>query len=159
MQKVETASAPIPVGPYSQAIVDGGLVFCSGQIPLDPSSGAPIAGEIEAQVERVLENLRAVLEAAGSGLDRVVRTTIYVTDLSLFARVNRVYGRYFPATPPARATVQVAALPLGALVEIDAIAVQAPKARAAKRGRAKGRKKTRPGSRGGGARRRVARRR
>ena len=123
MRKIETASAPLPVGPYSQAIVHGELVFCSGQIPLDPKTGALITGEIEAQVERVLDNLRAVLEAAGSGLDRVLRTTIYVTDLSLFARVNRVYGRYFPDPAPARATVQVAALPLGALVEIDAVAV------------------------------------
>jgi 2-iminobutanoate/2-iminopropanoate deaminase len=125
VDKIETASAPLPVGPYSQAIVHDGLVFCSGQIPLDPKTGALVAGEIEAQVERVMENLRAVLEAAGSGLDRVVRTTIYVTDLSLFARVNRVYGRYFPGTAPARATVQVAALPLAALVEIDAIASRA----------------------------------
>ena len=125
MRKVETASAPLPVGPYSQAIVHGELVFCSGQFPLDPKTGALITGEIEAQVERVLDNLRAVLEAAGSGMDRVLRTTIYVTDLSLFARVNRVYGRYFPDVAPARATVQVAALPLGALVEIDAIASRA----------------------------------
>ena len=123
MNKIETASAPLPVGPYSQAVVHGGLVFCSGQIPLDPKTGALVAGEIEAQVERVMENLRAVLEAAGSGLDHVLRTTIYVTDLSLFARVNRVYARYFTGTAPARATVQVAALPLGALVEIDATAV------------------------------------
>ena len=125
MRKVETASAPLPVGPYSQAIVHGELVFCSGQIPLDPKTGALITGEIEAQVERVLDNLRAVLEAAGSGMDRVLRTTIYVTDLSLFVRVNRGYGRYFTDVAPARATVQVAALPLGALVEIDAIASRA----------------------------------
>ena len=123
MRKVETASAPLPVGPYSQAIAHGELGFCSGQIPLDPKTGKLIEGEIEAQVERVMDNLRAVLEAAGSGMDRVLRTTIYVTDLSLFARVNRVYGKYFPETPPARATVQVAALPLGALVEIDAVAL------------------------------------
>ena len=123
MKKIETPSAPLPVGPYSQAIAHGELVFCSGQIPLDPKTGKLIEGEIEAQVERVMDNLRAVLEAAGSGMDRVLRTTIYVTDLSLFARVNRVYGKYFPETPPARATVQVAALPLGALVEIDAVAI------------------------------------
>jgi 2-iminobutanoate/2-iminopropanoate deaminase len=125
VRKIETASAPLPVGPYSQAIAHADFVFCSGQIPLDPKTGKLVGGEIEAQVERVLENLRAVLEAAGSGLDRVVRTTIYVTDLSLFARVNAVYGRFFPVTAPARATVQVAALPLGALVEIDAIASRA----------------------------------
>lgn len=120
---VSTEAAPAPVGPYSQAIVCDGFVFASGQIPIDPGSGALVDGSIEAQTERVLENLRAVLEAAGSGLDRVVRATVYVTDLSLFARVNRVYARYFDAEPaPARATVQVAALPLGAQVEIDAIA-------------------------------------
>lgn len=120
---VSTDAAPAPVGPYSQAIVCDGFVFASGQIPIDPRSGALVEGEIEAQTERVLENLRAVLEASGSGLSRVVRATVYVTDLSLFARVNRVYGRFFDREPaPARATVQVAALPLGAQVEIDAIA-------------------------------------
>jgi len=122
---ISTDQAPKAIGPYSQAIAVSPteLVFCSGQIPLDPKTGKLIEGEIEAQVERVMDNLRAVLEAAGSGMDRVLRTTIYVTDLSLFARVNRVYGKYFPETPPARATVQVAALPLGALVEIDAVAI------------------------------------
>jgi len=120
---VSTDAAPAPVGPYSQAIVCDGLVFASGQIPIDPSSGALVEGGIEAQTERVLENLRAVLEAAGSGLHHVLRATVYVTDLSLFARVNQVYARFFDAEPaPARATVQVAALPLGAQVEIDAIA-------------------------------------
>lgn len=123
MRATLTASAPSPVGPYSQAIVHGDLVFASGQIPLDPSSGKLVDGAIEAQAERALENLRAVLEASGSGLARVLRTTVYVTDLSLFARVNAVYARYFAAAPqPARATVQVAALPLGALIEIDAVA-------------------------------------
>jgi 2-iminobutanoate/2-iminopropanoate deaminase len=122
VRSIETAEAPLPVGPYSQAIAHGDLVFASGQIPLDPRTGALVAGPIEAQAERVLENLRAVLEAAGSSMDRVLRTTVYVTDLSLFARVNAVYARYFPTRPPARATVQVAALPLGALIEIDVIA-------------------------------------
>lgn len=123
MKAVSTGDAPAPVGPYSQAIVHGGLVYASGQIPLDPRSGALVEGEIEAQTERVLENLAAVLSAAGSGLDRVLRTTIYVTDLALFARVNAVYARAFSGDPPpARATVQVAALPLGAQIEIDAIA-------------------------------------
>jgi 2-iminobutanoate/2-iminopropanoate deaminase len=127
VQGVLTRAAPTPVGPYSQAVVHAGLVFASGQIPLDPHTGALVAGPIEVQTERVLENLRAVLEAAGSGLERVLRTTVYVTDLSLFARVNAVYARTFTGSPqPARATVQVAALPLGALIEIDAIAALAP---------------------------------
>jgi len=138
VRAVLSASAPKPVGPYSQAVVHGELVFASGQIPLDPASGKLIAGEIEAQAERVLLNLRAVLEQAGSGLDRVLRTTVYVTDLSLFARINAVYGRFFTGVHPARATVQVAALPLGALIEIDAIASHARSAqRAASRRRAK----------------------
>src|SRR4029453_16619882 len=158
VRKLERAPPPLPVGPSPQAVSHGELVFCSGQIPLDPKTGKLIDGEIEAQVERVMDNLRPVLEAASSGMDRVLRTTIYVTDLSLFARVNRVYGRYFQETPPARATVQVAALPLGALVEIDCIAMQAPKARAARRSGAKNQKK-RPGSQRGKARRRIARRR
>jgi 2-iminobutanoate/2-iminopropanoate deaminase len=120
---VNTSGAPAPVGPYSQAIVHGGLVFASGQIPLDPATNALVAGGIEEQAARALDNLRAVLEAAGSSLERVLRTTVYVTDLALFARVNAVYARYFGAAPaPARVTVQVAALPLGAAVEIDAIA-------------------------------------
>jgi 2-iminobutanoate/2-iminopropanoate deaminase len=120
---VSASAAPTPVGPYSQAIVSGGLVFASGQIPIDPASGKLVEGEIEAQAERVLDNLRAVLEAAGSSLDHVVRASVYLVDLSVFPRVNAVYARYFTADPkPARTTVQVAALPLGARVEIDAIA-------------------------------------
>ncbi|HEY3351895.1 MAG TPA: Rid family detoxifying hydrolase, partial [Polyangia bacterium] len=99
------------------------LVFCSGQIPLDPASGQMVGdGDVRAQTKQVMENLKAVLEAAGSGLDRVVRTTIFLADLGDFATVNEVYGGYFTADPPARATVQVAALPRGARVEIDAIA-------------------------------------
>ncbi|MGH0032693.1 MAG: RidA family protein [Myxococcota bacterium] len=124
MRKIESQDAPAPVGPYSQAVAHGGLVFASGQIPLDPRSGELVSGEIEAQTEQVIANLAAVLEAAGSGLDRVLRTTVYVTDLSLFQRVNAVYARFFTGDPaPARATVQVAALPLGAAVEIDAVAL------------------------------------
>ncbi len=123
MKSVETVSAPAPIGPYSQAVVHGGLVFASGQIPIDPATGALVEGSIEAQTERVIRNLAAVLEAAGSDLDRVLKTTVYVTDLALFARVNEVYARHFGDAPsPARATVEVAALPLGALVEMDAIA-------------------------------------
>lgn len=123
MKSVETDAAPAPVGPYSQAVVQGDLVFASGQIPIDPGTGRLVEGAIEEQTERVIRNLAAVLEAAGSGLGRVLKTTVYVTDLSLFARVNEVYARHFHHVPaPARATVQVAALPLGAAVEMDAIA-------------------------------------
>lgn len=124
MKRVVFAStAPTPVGPYSQAIVANGLVFASGQVPIDPASGKLVSGEIEAQTERVLENLARVLEAAGSSLDHVVRASVYLVDLAMFPRMNAVYARYFAADPkPARTTVQVAALPLGAQVEIDAIA-------------------------------------
>ena len=124
MKRVVYASAaPSPVGPYSQAIVAGGFVFASGQIPLDPASGKLVEGDIEAQTARVLDNLSKVLEAAGSSLDHVVRASVYLVDLAVFPRMNAVYGRYFTADPkPARTTVQVAALPLGAQVEIDAIA-------------------------------------
>ena len=123
MKEVRTASAPDPVGPYSQAVVQAGWVFASGQIPLDPKSGTLIDGTIEEQTEQVIANLRAVLEAAGSSLTGVLKTTVYLTDLALFPRVNAVYAEHFTGTPaPARATVQVAALPLGAEVEIDAIA-------------------------------------
>jgi 2-iminobutanoate/2-iminopropanoate deaminase len=111
------------VGPYAQAVVAGGFVFASGQIPLDPRTGKLVGGEIEAQTERVLENLRAVLEAAGSSLERVVRASVYLVDLGVFPRMNAVYARYFASEPkPARSTVQVAALPLGAQVEIDVVA-------------------------------------
>ena len=121
--EIRTDTAPAPVGPYSQAIRSGGFVFASGQIPLDPSTATKVEGEIEAEVEQVIENLRAVLEAGGSGLEHVIRATVYVTDLALFARINEVYAKHFSGDPaPARATVQVAALPLGARIEIDAIA-------------------------------------
>jgi 2-iminobutanoate/2-iminopropanoate deaminase len=123
VDRVHSESAPAPVGPYSQAIAHAGLVFASGQIPLDPRTGKLVSGEIEAQTEQVIANLSAVLGAAGSSLARVVKTTVYVTDLALFARINAVYARHFTGpVPPARATVQVAALPLGAAIEIDAIA-------------------------------------
>ena len=123
MREIRTDGAPEPVGPYSQAVVHDGLLYASGQIPIDPSTNSLVEGEIEAQVEQVLANLAALLESAGSSLARVVKTTVYVTDLALFARVNAVYARHFASEPfPARATVQVAALPLGAQVEIDALA-------------------------------------
>jgi 2-iminobutanoate/2-iminopropanoate deaminase len=121
---LHSEKAPRAIGPYSQAVAvsTGRLVFLSGQIPLDPVSGEMVAGDISSQTERVMENLGAVLRAADLGFQAVVRCTIYLVDLSDFAAVNAVYGRYFTAAPPARATVQVAALPRGARVEIDAIA-------------------------------------
>jgi 2-iminobutanoate/2-iminopropanoate deaminase len=122
-EPISTKGAPAAIGPYSQAIRAGGLVFLSGQIPLDPVSGQMIEGDIAAQTDRVMKNLSAVLEAAGCTFDDVVRTTIFLTNLADFQVVNEGYGRYFQAVPPARATVQVAALPRGAKVEIDAIAV------------------------------------
>jgi len=124
VERIHSDRAPAPVGPYSQAVAHAGWVFASGQIPLAPRSGALVRGDIEAQTEQVIANLAAVLEASGSSLARVVKTTVYVTDLALFARINAVYARHFSGpVPPARATVQVAALPLGAAVEIDAIAI------------------------------------
>ena len=130
---VSSDQAPKAIGPYSQAVavalspVAGGrMIFCSGQIPLDPTSGEMVgAGDVRVQTERVLQNLDAVLRAAGASLAAVVKTTIYLSDLQDFGAVNEVYGRYFPERPPARATVQVAGLPRGAMVEIDAIAVAA----------------------------------
>jgi 2-iminobutanoate/2-iminopropanoate deaminase len=122
MSVVSTEKAPRAIGPYSQAIVSGDLVFTSGQIPLDPASQQIVAGDVRAQVERVMENLGAVLAAAGSGFDKVVKATIFVIDLNDFAIVNEIYGKRFPQNPPARSTVQVAALPKGARVEIELIA-------------------------------------
>jgi 2-iminobutanoate/2-iminopropanoate deaminase len=119
---IKTSAAPAAVGPYSQAVVDGNRVFLSGQIPLDPATAKLVEGDIAAQTRRVLDNVQAVLEAAGSNLSRVVKATVFVTDLRHFAEVNRVYAQYFAADPPARSTVQVAALPLGAAIEIEVIA-------------------------------------
>jgi 2-iminobutanoate/2-iminopropanoate deaminase len=121
-QIVATEAAPRAIGPYSQAVISRGLVFVSGQIPLDPATGQMVAGDIAAQTERVVENLRAILEACGSSLDRVVKTTVYLADLEEFPKMNEVYARYFPSAPPARATVQVARLPRDARIEIEAIA-------------------------------------
>ena len=121
-RSIQTDRAPAAVGPYSQAIINGDLLFSSGQIPLDPATGKLVVGGIAEQTERVMENLRAVLEAGGSSLNQVCKTTIFLTDLSNFAEVNQVYARYFEADPPARSTLQVAALPLGADIEIEAIA-------------------------------------
>lgn len=119
---ITTPNAPAAIGPYSQAIKSGDLLFVSGQIPLDPKSKELVEGGIEAQTERVMHNLRAILQAAGASFEDVVKTTIYLTDSSDFPRVNQVYGSFFSDAPPARATVQVAALPLGASIEIDAVA-------------------------------------
>jgi len=121
-QSISSELAPRAIGPYSQAVRAGGWLFCSGQIPLDPVSGELVSGGISEQTEQVMANLREVLKAAGLGFDQVVKTTIYLADLADFTVVNEIYGRFFPECPPARATVQVAALPKGARVEIDAIA-------------------------------------
>ncbi len=122
-QPISTPNAPGAIGPYSQAIKAGGMVFLSGQIPLDPATGQMVEGDVAAQTERVMKNLSAVLEAAGCSFDDVVRTTIFLTNLGDFQVVNEIYGRHFTSNPPARATVQVAALPRGSKVEIDAIAI------------------------------------
>jgi 2-iminobutanoate/2-iminopropanoate deaminase len=123
MRKViSTERAPGAVGPYSQAIVAGGFVWCSGQIPLDPATGQLVQGEIEEETRQVLNNLRAVLDAAGSNMDRVVRATVYLADLNDFERVNAVYAESFGEQPPARVCIEACGLPKGARVEIDAIA-------------------------------------
>jgi 2-iminobutanoate/2-iminopropanoate deaminase len=122
MKIVSTPHAPAAIGPYSQAVVSNGFAFLSGQIPLDPATGKLIEGDVGAQTERVLENLKAVLESCGSSLNKVLKTTVYLKEMSEFARMNEVYARYFPANPPARATVEVARLPRDVRVEIDCIA-------------------------------------
>ena len=121
-KRVHTEGAPAAIGPYSQAIVSGGFVFTAGQIGLEPDSGEMVEGGVEAQAVRVLENLRAVLEAAGAGMNDVVKTTMYLADFGDFATVNEIYARYFEQPYPVRSAVQAAALPKGARVEIDAIA-------------------------------------
>lgn len=119
---VATAEAPEAIGPYSQAITANGLLFTSGQIPLDPATGGLVEGGIREQTNRVMENLRAVLAAAGCSFEDAVKTTCFLTDLSEFSAFNEVYGRYFQSEPPARSTVQVAALPRGARVEVELVA-------------------------------------
>ena len=125
-EQISSNSAPGAIGPYSQAVRSGDTVFLSGQIPLDPESGVLVGGDIDVQTARVMENLRAVLAASGCTFADVVKTTIYLIDLSHFAAVNAAYGRFFEAPYPARSTVQVSALPKGAQVEIDVIAVKRP---------------------------------
>lgn len=123
MDFVSTSNAPKAIGPYSQAVRSGGMVFTSGQVPLVPSTGELEQGDFAAQVRRVFENLGAVLKEAGSGFDRVVKATVYVTDLANFQTLNGIYAEYFGAHKPARTTVEVSALPKGATVEIDLIAL------------------------------------
>jgi len=120
---IATKDAPQAIGPYSQAIKAGGLVFCSGQIALHPSSATTVGSDVGQQTERVLQNLAAVLAAAGSGLDRVVKTTVFLKNMADFAAMNEVYGRYFKTAPPARSAVEAARLPKDVLVEIDVIAL------------------------------------
>ena len=125
MKKViSTAEAPKAIGPYSQAIEAGGFIFVSGQIPLIPATGEIVEGSVEVQTARVLENLKAILEAAGSSMEDVVKTTVYITNMDDFAKVNGIYGQYFQENPPARVCVEVSKLPKGALVEIDVIAAR-----------------------------------
>ena len=119
---VSTPHAPRPIGPYSQGVIAGGLLFCSGQIALDPETGALVEGDVAVQTERVLQNLLAVLREAKMGPENVVRTTVYLTDMADFPKMNEVYGRHLGQKPPARTTLQAAALPRGVRVEIDVIA-------------------------------------
>ncbi|MCG6926536.1 MAG: RidA family protein [Acidobacteria bacterium] len=119
---VSTPDAPAPIGPYSQGLISGGLLFCSGQIALDPGTGEMIEGGVEAQTERVLQNLVAVLAAAKMGLENVVKTTVYLADMGDFPAMNEVYARYLGERAPARTTIQAGALPKGARVEVDVVA-------------------------------------
>ena len=125
---IRTDSAPAALGPYSQAIVAGGLVFTAGQVAIDPATGEIVRGGVAEQAERVLRNMEAVLDAAGTGFDRVVKTTIFLSDMSHFAAVNEVYGRHMVQPYPARSTVAVRELPKGALVEIECVALAGERA-------------------------------
>ncbi len=122
--RTKTPLAPAAIGPYSQAVLAGDTLYCSGQIALDPKTGSLIAGNVEAETERVLENLGAVLRAASMDFEHVVRCTVFLADMNDYAQVNEVYARYFSEAPPSREAVQVAALPRGARVEISCIAVR-----------------------------------
>lgn len=120
---IKTTAAPQAIGPYSQAIKVNGMIYSSGQIPIDPTTQEVISGDIAAQTERVLRNLEGLLKAAGSGLDKVFKTTVFLKDMNEFGKMNEVYGRFFVENPPARSTVEVARLPKDVLVEIDVIAL------------------------------------
>jgi 2-iminobutanoate/2-iminopropanoate deaminase len=119
---VLTEKGPKPIGPYSQAVKSNGFLFASGQVALDPRNNEFLGGDIRQQTERAMENIKAVVEAAGSNLHHVVKTTVFLKDMNDFAAMNEAYGKYFPAAPPARSTVQVARLPKDALVEIEVVA-------------------------------------
>jgi len=122
-ERIQTENAPAAIGPYSQAIKGGGFVFISGQIPIDPLTGEFVAGGVTEQTDQVLKNLTAVLEAAGSSLGQVVKTTVFLADMKEFSAMNEVYAKFFPAPPPARSTVAAAGLPRDARVEIEAVAL------------------------------------
>ncbi len=124
IESVQTDRAPQAIGPYSQAIKVNGMIFASGQIPLDPATMQLVEGDIRAQTEQVLKNLKAVLEAAGASIDRVVKTTVYLAEMADFTAMNEVYSTFFNATRPARSTVQAARLPRDAKIEIDVIAIE-----------------------------------
>lgn len=122
-ERVQTDNAPKAIGPYSQAVKANGMVFASGQVPLDPATGQMVIGTIAEQTERIFKNLSAVLEAAGTSLDRVVKTTVFLADMNDFAEMNEAYAQFFTEVPPARSTVEVSRLPRDARVEIDVIAL------------------------------------
>jgi 2-iminobutanoate/2-iminopropanoate deaminase len=122
-EAINTANAPAAIGPYSQAIKTNSLVFTSGQIPINPATGEIVSGDIKAQTEQVLKNLEAVLAAAGSSLDKIVKTTLFIKDMNSFAFINEVYAKFFPGVAPARSTVEVARLPKDVLIEIEAVAI------------------------------------
>lgn len=122
-QIIHTDHAPAAVGPYSQAVSTGNLLFTAGQVALDPATGKLVEGDVQAQTEQVMKNLQAVLTAAGTSFDNVVKATVFLADISDFGAMNAVYGRYLPDNPPARSAFQVGALPLGALVEIEMVAI------------------------------------
>jgi 2-iminobutanoate/2-iminopropanoate deaminase len=123
IEAIKTVKAPQAIGPYSQAVVLENLVFCSGQIPLDPNTGQIVKGDVQAQTHQVIKNIKSIIEAAKTDLDHVVKTTVFLTNLQNFNEMNKIYGEYFNKIFPARSTVQVAGLPRGAMVEIEAIAL------------------------------------
>lgn len=123
IEVIKTEKAPQAIGPYSQAIVAGPFIFTSGQIPIDPKTGEVVAGGIEEQTEQVLKNLKNVLEAAGSSMNKVVKITVYIQDMNSFSKINEVYAKYFSEPYPARSCVEVSKLPKGVLIEIEAVAI------------------------------------